>query len=846
LRSIKGWFRAMPVSDKYVFLLSPSVSLPRPSLPYFDHAFLCRLMNKLRGGNAVRPDPREDGFIKTSNVTRFLAGCASYGLGSEDLFQRDDLIEGTNESLTRVAHTIITLIRFVETPAPSRIKWVTGASQRSQGVSPTSSAVPGPYMKGSIGRAAASTPNLLPQPTSPHSRKRYSPPAGLPPLRSDSSEEIFGPVSPMRSEIITTGDSREREAGQVYDDEAGQDEAVVKSTPVTFILKPPPKSPFRAQTIKNRQKFDDKGISEWARKAAAPPLSPTASRMRSDSSYSSPPASRFDLGLSRADSVVVESTRASLGNSSFLESPVGLGLPSENDYVRQSIASTAMTDTTMTTQVSSILDYTPRVRLGSESNRFGTIRTMTTDLTSESPSIGRAEGAEIVEELTSANRKSDLPSLVTPPTPPPKGLRERRGSNAHGHAVDLTRVAEEPDESGSSGGNRKEKLRLSDPKGRTYTENSPTKGRKCCDEGGGGGGGGGSGGEANEKPADRIRAVHLHKAKWPDDFLEVFQMRNTPSRSPSPPCGDASPPAHSSPTPMHRSVSPPRKIAIVGAGRRSDDSNEVAPLAPRRPTHLSRRSLDTPSSSSSSLLPKEASQLRRDVSPDGVRVTSGPGSRLVVRRTSINKSVLGQTRAGSGLSRYSPDADGSEGRENSPDVIEKEKRGSGGIKPVPVPFPRGDHTPLPSPKVEAATKLTRNVSGLAATANSPDATAQEKQPRPPRGRFQSEINGSSRVKLRPNSFDELGGKPIRSRIESMVNLGRADSGVASASDLMVRDSADGTMRKTLVVKEEGKPPTHFVRTCFPKILSLRLPNLLQHPYLSLLNLFARIIYTTDY
>ncbi len=48
-------------------------------------------------------------------------------------------------------------------------------------------------------------------------------------------------------------------------------------------------------------------------------------------------------------------------------------------------------------------------------------------------------------------------------------------------------------------------------------------------------------------------------------------------------------------------------------------------------------------------------------------------------------------------------------------------------------------------------------------------------------------------------------------MQSMVNLGVASS-TASASDLISRDSLDGSaVRKTLTIKEEGKAPTHFVR-----------------------------------
>ncbi|GAW00435.1 cell division control protein [Lentinula edodes] len=81
-----------------------------------DGFVLCHLLNKLRSSSIVRPDPKEDGFARTSNITKFLAACSSYGLANEDLFQRDDLIEASSESLARVARTIIALIKFVDAP----------------------------------------------------------------------------------------------------------------------------------------------------------------------------------------------------------------------------------------------------------------------------------------------------------------------------------------------------------------------------------------------------------------------------------------------------------------------------------------------------------------------------------------------------------------------------------------------------------------------------------------------------------------------------------------------------------------------------------------------------------
>lgn len=833
-----------------------------------DFSPLSRLVNKLRSGNMVRPDPREDGVAKQSNVTKFLAACASYGLQHEDLFHSNDLIEGSNESLARVAHTIITLIQFVDTPAPSRLKWIKPASPTLNPLSQSSTAsssasAAGPYMKGSLGRASASTPNLMPLSTSPtptSPRKRYSPPAGLPPVRSDSSEEghhatpkprpmrklanneshiNVSVVDPSDSEVMTGGEDEE-EAGQGQEQKRGGEIIEVKPVPAPPLLKPPPRSPLRAQSVKRNQErqFDDGGISAWAKSAASPSTS-------SASGSPSAPRPGLGLGLARVNSMAAESTRASVGNASFLDSPVGASPPSEYSYARQSVASTTVTDTTVITQVSSILDGHHYGGSsgggGGNSNKFGTIRTVTTDLTSEMPSMTRTEGMNVADELVKSGGGRVAESPLTPPVPPPKGLRERRPSGTHaqmhGHAVDLTRVAEEPDESGSSGGPRRYRDRdrdrdgERDQKGKGRADGSPTKGGRVGEVGRGG---------STEKPADKIHAVHLHKAKWPDDFLDVFQLQmqnSTASTSSLDPeerqNRPSSPPyAHA---PMSRSVSPPKKVAIVGlgAGRRADGSNESVPLAPRRPTHLSRHSIDTTPASLASaststlasastaptagLLPKE-SILRREASPDRVL---GSGNRVVLRRTSTNKSPLpplSSSRAGSSLSMTrntsTPESEG------DGDVAGGEKRMSGGNGPVPVPFPRSvsgerSGTPSPSPRMEACVRLAGNPSTSTAS-GSVDSSANtntntNEKPRPPRGRFQSEINGSSRVKQRPNSYDELGAKPSRARFESMVNLGRADPAMASASDLMVRDSMDGSaVRKTLVVREEGKPPTHFV------------------------------------
>jgi len=88
---------------------------------------LTRLLNKFKPGAITRVDPREDGFAKTSNVTRFLAGAKLFGLPQRDLFQRDDLLEASSESLGRVANTVIALCKLAEPPGrpPPRCPYLT-------------------------------------------------------------------------------------------------------------------------------------------------------------------------------------------------------------------------------------------------------------------------------------------------------------------------------------------------------------------------------------------------------------------------------------------------------------------------------------------------------------------------------------------------------------------------------------------------------------------------------------------------------------------------------------------------------------------------------------------------
>ncbi|KAF5383862.1 hypothetical protein D9615_003632 [Tricholomella constricta] len=611
-----------------------------------DGFVLCQLMNKLRAASIVKPDNRDDGVVRMSNITKFLAACSSYGLSDDDLFLRDDLLEATGESLARVARTIIALVKFVETPVIERSRYLSGQAKK-----PAPIPIPGPYQQtGTSSRASASTPNLFqpstsPTPTSPI-RKRYSPPSGLPPVRSDSPDLTVRGATPAHLDEDSNTVSVPRTRNQH----------------VPRIMTPPPRSPLRMRSKRN----EDSDLTMWAKVAASPLRSPGA-----------------------------DSAHASMW-----------------DDVRQSIASSAMTETTVTTDVSSILDFRR-----SSGNKYGTIRTMTTDVTSEAPSITRTEGSAIADEL--ARKKSTDSGM--------RHHRDRKLSEAP--LVDLSRVVEEGDESASSSSKDRGKLIAAEPKAVTKPEKAP--------------------------------ALHLRKGKWPDDFIDAFQA-HSPTRiitpkSPNPDPEDS--PKSSTPI----SITPPRKLAVVGATRRNE-SHEALPQFPRRPTHRARQSVDAPI-----LMPRE-SAFGRDGSPDGL--STSPGGRVMLRRHSTKPG--GPQRNAVYLSPRSEESYDSD--------ID-----------APVPFPRtvsAEHSGSPSP------------------INGP--LTSDERPRILRGRFQSDVNDlSARRRARPNSHDELGAMPARSRFESMVNLG-AGSANASASDLLSRDSLDGSaVRKTLILREDGKPPTHF-------------------------------------
>ena len=619
-------------------------------------------MNKLRAASVLRPDPREEKIVRTSNITKFLAACCSCGLPNEDLFQLDDLIEGTGESLARVARTIIALIKFLEAPPVERSKYITG-----QGKKVDPSAISSPYSLGaSLSRASSSTPNLPRRRTSPSvapARKRYNPPPALPPVLSGSQEGSPSVEDENRVEI-EVGDLNN---GRVPD------------------IMPPPRSPLRARPVKRSDERDSPSIQ-----LQASPLS----------------------------------SRPSAGGASIADS----------FNHRQSVLSSTMTETTVMTDISSILDFGRSRTNSSGHNKFGTIRTVTTDATSAAPSMTRTEGSAVADELA---RLKNIESGG-------KHFKDRKVSDAS----DLMRVVEELDDGASSSRSEardKGKARKADEK---TVMNRP----------------------------ERITAVHLHlqKGKWPEDFLDALQSHSQSSQAITPDSPTRGEDWSTSPS---ISFSSPRKLAIVGLER--NDGLEGLRQSPRRPTHRARRSLDSPG-----LLPKESPQ-SRDSSPSGL--SSSPG-RVMLRRNSTKSNMVNKNTV-----YVSSRTDPEKPLKSTGDPLVPFPQTSSGDRSSP---PTGDDDPLGVPE----------------------------KPRVPRGRFSSDVDSSSaRRRDRPNLDDVGGGGPKlrRARIESMMNLG-ADSRNASASDLLSspRDSVDGSaVRRTLIIREDGKAPVHFVSSHDPYCIS---------------------------
>lgn len=650
-------------------------------------------------------------MVRTSNVTKFLASCSStLGLSSEDLFLRDDLIEGSFESLARVSRTIVALIETSENPPLDR--------QRLQGR--------GPYQQSSgLSRAAQSTPNLIRSVSPPsfrnQGRTRTEVPVPVPTLKNGSSpipiarrrwSPTSGGLLPLHSSTPTIDDNDEvdiDEDGMVGS--FGSFASVRDGDDGDTTNEYGSGSGGRGEGNR-RNRFDQRSRPQIL---TPPPRSPLRPKLSYDRGRQIPSFSSVTISSSQVDLSLSSTPPRDLHLRDFR--------PLANE-TRQSVASSTLSDTTT---FSSLLD--PRRSLvsnqgGGNGGKFGTTRTATTEATSyfvsETPSFGRTEASSIIPSLNDeyhrGRKKSSGDSRI-------HGLQDRRMSEATG--VDLSQVAEESEGGGSGVIN---KLR---PREQSI------------------------GGEVGRSRSRH--AIMLGKGKWPDDFFPPGSLSpgSQPSEIPRPI------------TPS--STTPPRKLAIVG---RSNDSTESLPQFPRRPSHRSRHSLDT----SPTLLPKDS--------------LLGGGPTIDDRTAPLASKVILPRRVSQGrnpslLGRSSLDNEGRPVLDGS------------------IPFPRttsgsGDQSKQNHVPSDPA---------MLAEINKPQAA---EKPKLVRGRFQSEIDGSSSRRKHPISHDGSGQNPRRSRFESMVNLGVATS-TASASDLLNRNTLeDNAVRPTLIVREEGKPATQFV------------------------------------
>lgn len=396
------------------------------------------------------------------------------------------------------------------------------------------------------------------------------------------------------------------------------------------------------------------------------------------------------------------------------------------------------------------------------SNQFSTMRTATTMATSFAPSeYYRADvsqtasdastSAWLLEELSASSAPSSSGfSPLIGKKPQLLSLRDRRLSEA-GMNNDLTRVAEETEEG------TVHRKALED------AGKEPELGRP----------------ESAGRHRSRPQAIQLGKGKWPDDFIDAFKPGSPPRLAPR--RVDAE---HT------REALPAGGFSSLAADLGANESNgSPSKVPPRRPLHRPRHSIDVPA-----LRPKEVLPKDRDGSPGQESI-----SRIIPRRNSSHTRAL-----------YVPRSDSASPSPSPPDANAATTLAQAPISASPnvrVPFPRAFSSSGQGQDSNGGSPATPPT-GPEVAATTAAATAAQ-QNRFTRGRFQSEIDASTRRKPRPNSFEELGGRAHRSRIESMVSIGGASSSNFSASD--IRSSMDGSaVRKTLIIRDEGKPITHFV------------------------------------
>ncbi|KAI6164606.1 Pkinase-domain-containing protein [Pisolithus thermaeus] len=443
------------------------------------------------------------------------------------------LAASTPEALCRVARAIVALLKLFETPTIDESKVITGQKKLNSTATVADGGPHSPLPPQS--NAVALTPNSLPQQSvslvashaGPGSRSEPPPESYLHSFRPDSPHS--GTSSGTARHIPL--ESRHPPSATKTGNNQSRDLAP-GGQPL-----PPPKPYLRTQYHSKRD--DDSGSSMLST------IKPLEFPRREPVSQCSSPTT----------------------------GDAGGDVP-----IRQSRTSSNITENTA---YSSIFDLR---RNSNAQNKFGTVRTVTTEATSlgsEVPSFTRTEASSVAASL--AEEMGRRRSTSTEST----RISDRRPSEPV--IPDLVSLTEEEENSACGSSSRD-----------THRD------------------------KPGELQANKD-VVRLGKGKWPDDFLDAFRSAAPPQPVPTRATvdvADSSPPCS---TPL--SVSPGRKLSIIAPPKPIDESDAM----PRRPSHRARHSVDTPI-----LMPKE-SILRIDGAPES---PSASGSRIVLRRQSTRTAAL--------------------------------------------------------------------------------------------------------------------------------------------------------------------------------------------------------------
>lgn len=421
---------------------------------------------------------------------------------------------------------------------------------------------------------------------------------------------------------------------------------------------------------------------------------------------------------------------------------------------------TSMASSDATTAYSSLLD--PR-----SSTRYGTVRTMMTEATSLSattdrPSLTPTEAssakAVLQGEYDTAPAPGGPPSVNasrrSKPSSPVDGESPRRRHPERRTSDDLARVAEETDEGGG-----------------TVPRN-------------------GVGLPPSSSPsAEQQVKIKVGKGKWPDDFMEVFKF----------------PP----PTPPKYKKLAPIKIPPPDGG--GDGAEEVSLDSPTLGSWQ-----EEPVAGSSSKMGsgrpirvRRTSELdRNELAPPPITPTSA-GVRPRRRSTRMSSDVLSpKEREPSPLpssGELSPRLRVSSTKNYGPRTKSEDRLAREGPVPFPKSVPGGDLSSSAAQRSSGSEDTVKeeaeaeNVSGLATSKLGPPLSPNA------RARFEKERRSSFGDQQLRAAVPPLAN---RRRHESMMDMG-ASTSKGDGGGLI--GGMDGSaVRKTLVVKEEGKPSVHYV------------------------------------